>query len=73
MRCQPPFHNRRPNLLRIEGDEAFVRAAYLVLFEREADPGGLGYYLSCLAKGIARESVLESLMASPEYLENKST
>lgn len=72
VQAQKVRHTAPNPMLRIEGDEAFLRAAYLELFNREADPGGLDYYLSCLAKGIARESVLESLMASPEYLENRT-
>ena len=48
--------------------EDFVKAAYLAILGREADPGGLRHYV----QGITvhrepRESVLTSLRASKEY------
>lgn len=61
-------HVAPDELLRIASDGEFLERAYRTLFGREADPSGKAYYLKVLQAGIARESVLEGLKASPEYL-----
>jgi hypothetical protein len=53
-------------LLGIPGDDAFLRAAYVHLLRREADPSGLANYMDQLAKGCLREQVLVELATSPE-------
>lgn len=53
-------------ILRLASDEEFIRAAYLQFLGRTPDPEGNEYYSSVLRKGIARESVIESLMGSDE-------
>jgi hypothetical protein len=47
-------------------DEAFVDAAFRVLFKRPADESGLGYYSDRLRRGFCRVSVLEQLTRSSE-------
>ena len=49
-------------------DEQFVRLAYEVLLDREADAGGLQYWLDCLAEEtFDREEVVGLLMQSTEF------
>ena len=48
------------------GDDAFLRAAYLHLLRREADPSGLENYLRQLAGGCSRAQVVFELATSPE-------
>jgi predicted SAM-dependent methyltransferase len=60
-------HKAPDALLRVTSDVEFIEQAYRHLLKREADPGGLAYYVKILQGGIARESVLASLRASPEY------
>lgn len=46
----------------------FVKAAYLALLKREADPMGLANYTGALAMGgMTKEELLEDLKASGEY------
>jgi predicted SAM-dependent methyltransferase len=59
-------HRPPEALLRIEGDDAFVDAAYLAILRRAADPGGRAYYLDQLASGIPREAILASLRSAKE-------
>jgi hypothetical protein len=47
-------------------DEAFVDAAFRVLFKRPADESGLGYYADRLRRGFCRISVLDQLTRSSE-------
>jgi hypothetical protein len=54
-------------LLAIETDHDFVRAAYMQLLGREADEGGLAYYLGLIAQGTPREGVIQLLTTSDEY------
>gem|GEM_PF-751621 len=60
-------HKAPDALLRVASDVEFIEQAYRHVLKREADPEGLAYYVKTLQAGIARESVLASLMASPEY------
>ena len=53
-------------LLLIPSDATFLRAAYLTLLRREADPSGLENYLRQLASGCSREQVVFELATSPE-------
>lgn len=53
-------------LLATPGDDAFLRAAYLHLLRREADPSGLENYLRQLVGGCSREQVVFELATSPE-------
>jgi SAM-dependent methyltransferase len=55
------------SLLLIDSDEEFVTQAYSKLLGREADRGGLDYYVAVIERGCAREAVLESLKGSVEY------
>ncbi len=53
--------------MELEGGE-FVKAAYLALLKREADPMGLANYTGALAMGgMTKEGLLEDLKASGEY------
>lgn len=61
-------HVAPDELLRVASDSEFLERAYRTLFGREVDPQGKAYYLKVLHGGIARESVLEGLKASPEYV-----
>ena len=51
-----------------ESNEEFVRAAYLAILKREADPNGLGHYIRCLElhKTMDRQAVLDDLSSSAE-------
>lgn len=51
-------------------DEAFVKAAYLLILGRVADPNGLEYYAGRLRRGYSRISVLDQLTKSSEALED---
>jgi len=53
-------------LLLIPEDESFLRAAYMHLLRREADPSGLENYRRQLAGGCSREQVVLELATSPE-------
>lgn len=66
-------HKAPDALLRVANDAEFIEQAYRDLFKREADPGGLAYYVKTLEGGIARESILASLRASPEYMAAAAT
>lgn len=48
-------------------DQAFVRAAYTYLLGRAADDSGLSHYVSALANGDSRTSVVRALAASDEF------
>lgn len=50
----------------------FVKAAYLALFKREADPEGLARYVEVLRSGFSRSYVLDAFAASPEAREKSS-
>lgn len=52
-------------LLSLDG-EAFVRAAYLAVLGRTADPRGLAGLVEQLRLGVDKEQVLEALASSPE-------
>ncbi len=53
--------------MELQGGE-FVKAAYLALLKREADPMGLANYTGALAMGgLTKEGLLEDLKASGEY------
>jgi Domain of unknown function (DUF4214) len=49
-----------------EGDRRFVRTAYRLLLNREADPKGLAHFLGELRGGLARLEVVRQLVNSPE-------
>jgi len=51
-------------------DAEFVKAAYLIMLARPADPIGLNYYVNRLRRGYGRFSVLEQLARSHEACEN---
>jgi hypothetical protein len=48
---------------------AFVRAAYMALFGRTADPQGLARYAGLLRSGFSRSFIIDALATSPEALE----
>jgi hypothetical protein len=50
----------------------FVKAAYLALFQREADAEGLARYVEVLRSGFSRSYVLDALATSPEAGEKSS-
>jgi SAM-dependent methyltransferase len=58
-------------MLRLVSDEEFIRAAYLQFLDRMPDSEGQAYYATILQKGIARESVIESLTGSSELSAKK--
>lgn len=49
-----------------ESDQDFLRAAYLELLGRAADPAGLAHYTEQLANGAARDAILRGIAASDE-------
>ncbi len=51
----------------IGDDRAFVDAAYELLLDRSADDSGRRHYLSALADGDTRSSILRSLIRSREF------
>ena len=55
------------DLLEVAGDEAFLRACYVQILQREADAGGLQYYLEALRDGMARGNVIEAMLGGLEY------
>jgi Domain of unknown function (DUF4214) len=59
-------------LLELHG-AAFVKAAYLALFKRDADPEGLARYVAVLRSGFSRSYVLDALASSPEAREKSSS
>jgi|14BtaG_2_1085337.scaffolds.fasta_scaffold00911_3 hypothetical protein len=53
--------------MELQGGE-FVKAAYLAILKREADPMGLANYTGALAMGgMTKEGLVEDLKASGEY------
>ena len=60
------FASSVSELLATPSDDAFLRAAYVHLLRREADPSGLDNYLRQLAGGCSREQVVFELATSPE-------
>lgn len=59
-------HSPHVNELLVLHGTAFVRAAYLAILRREADPGGLATYVALLRGGFSRTHVLDALACSPE-------
>ena len=57
----PEFTNR--NL----SDEAYVDVLYNAILNRKADIGGKNGWLNALRSGVARETVLEGFLSSPEF------
>lgn len=45
----------------------YVRLAYRAILDRDPDPDGLGFYTREIESGIARENVVDCLIASPEF------
>jgi predicted SAM-dependent methyltransferase len=55
-------------LLGVAGDEAFVRACYREILQRDPDPGGIDYFLGGLRDGsMGRRGVMEIMIGSTEY------
>jgi predicted SAM-dependent methyltransferase len=55
-------------LLGIDGDEEFVRTCYREILVRDADSGGLDFFLNGLrGGGMTRKSVIDIMRGSPEY------
>ena len=48
-------------------NEHFMRQLYKALMGREADPGGLNYWVGLLENGTTREAAVNSFASSPEY------
>nr|MCR5719560.1 DUF4214 domain-containing protein [Lachnospiraceae bacterium] len=48
-------------------DEEFIRILYQVMMGREADAGGVDYWLGEMNDGGSREYILNSFIASPEF------
>ena len=65
-----PFGSRRPSPPpeppAPDADTAFVTAAYLGIFLRPPDPGGLAHHLSLLRAGTPRDEVLARMVESTE-------
>lgn len=59
-------HSPPEALLRLIGDEVFVDQAYAEILHRQPDPKGRSYWLSKIAEGIPRETVLAALRAAEE-------
>lgn len=53
-------------LLTLNGDDAFLDAAYRTILGRGGDPEGLAYYRGKLSEGISRETVIAQLRLSSE-------
>lgn len=53
-------------LVVIDGDEAFLEAAYKRFLGRDVDPSGQAYWLEQLGSGIPREVVMVALQAAEE-------
>jgi YD repeat-containing protein len=45
----------------------YVRSAYRAILDRDPDPEGLAFYTREIESGIARENVVDCLIASPEF------
>jgi SAM-dependent methyltransferase len=45
----------------------YVRRAYRAILDRDPDPDGLAFYTREIESGIARENVVDCLIASPEF------
>lgn len=60
------------DLLGLHGAQ-FVRAAYMILFKREADPNGLARYVELLRSGCSNLYVLKALYDAPEAKEKSAT
>jgi hypothetical protein len=45
----------------------YVRLAYRAVLDRDPDPDGLAFYVREIESGIARENVVDCLIASPEF------
>jgi predicted SAM-dependent methyltransferase len=55
-------------LLAVGDDEEFVRTCYREVLVRDADPGGLDFFLNGLrGGGMTRKSVIDIMRGSPEY------
>ena len=48
-------------------NEQFVRAAYLYLFDREADAEGLAHYVAALGGGLTRVDLVRTFVLSEEF------
>jgi len=53
-------------------DKAFLNRVYRTLLDREPDAGGMHFYLKLLRSGIVRESIVEAIRNSPEYINKRS-
>ena len=60
------------DLLEIGPDDAFVRACYSSILERQADEEGAGFYVARLADGrMTRDAVIDELLKSDERTAKK--
>ncbi len=59
-------HRPPDPILRVEGDEEFVTAAYRAILGRDPDREGLDYHLRVIQSGIRREAVLGVIEGSEE-------
>ena len=48
-------------------DIDFLKEAYLLILQREAEPGGLRHYLALLQEKCSRTEIINQLFSSPEY------
>lgn len=62
-RCHRMYH--------LESDDAFLKTAFLEILDREVDPEGMDFYMSRLESGILRESIVNSLKGSDEYIQRQ--
>lgn len=53
-----------------ESDAAFIAEAYTLILGRTADAAGQSFYEGLLANGLGRETVLEDLLTSAEFMSN---
>lgn len=70
------FFSESPEFVSLYGsvsDERFVELIYGNIFGRAADPGGRDYWLSRMADGLDRGSVMLNFSESPEYIEQTET
>jgi len=54
-------------LATLGSNDRFVRMAYLHLFDREADPGGLAHYVGALTRGLTRVDLMRTFVLSDEF------
>ncbi len=49
-------------------DKDFIKLAYRTLLDREADKGGLDFWLSLLEKGVSKREIIKQFISSEEFI-----